>query len=305
MPEQDYLPPEAINSFEQKDTETRGAEMFVKSNIVPVKDGAQCVDGRYAFNGDDEGRLSRAGGDLGYAMAYAAVNRVYNLGLQPEDCFTAVYALVTQNGEPFRMHTDHHIHPDTESTQSELNDHEHNENDPCIGCGHAAKAADVLTAYPYLIGLAMEGPMDSEPTEVFAEDMKVIVKHGMNSSNRNVVVVNLEGDHDEAGVLRNKGFTRSVRHQDDTGKKYFVADIERDQKHVEEMAHTLLFDGNLPEGVNYLERQDVIKQRQKAFIDACEKHTMATLRYIAYGKPVYDFNADLDYPEVKKVGIVE
>src|SRR6266571_1842482 len=81
---------------------------YVKKNTVPAREGRKCVDGRYPPD-TAKGMLARAGGDCGYVMALMAINKKKKLQLTPEQCFNAVYKVISQKLHgAFCIHTDHH-----------------------------------------------------------------------------------------------------------------------------------------------------------------------------------------------------
>lgn len=110
---------------------------YVGKNVVKARDGRKCVDGRYLPT-QSSGMLARPGGDCGYVMALLAVNKKKNLGMTPEQCFNAVYKVVSRGqSHNFCMHTDSHCDPDA---------HTHN---GLIGCGHIAKASSETLCASY------------------------------------------------------------------------------------------------------------------------------------------------------------
>src|SRR5258708_15431328 len=68
---------------------------YVRKNTVFAREGRKCVDGRYPPD-TARGMLARAGGDCGYVMALMAINRKKKLQLTPEQCFNAVYKVISQ-----------------------------------------------------------------------------------------------------------------------------------------------------------------------------------------------------------------
>src|SRR5882672_7369739 len=103
------------------------ATTYINASSVPASEGRKCVDGRY-LPGQASGMIARPGGDGGYVMALMAVNHVKKLGLTPEQCFNAVYKVVSHY-KGFCFHTDQHV------------DTENNTDYRLIGCGHLAMAA--------------------------------------------------------------------------------------------------------------------------------------------------------------------
>src|ERR1700733_4722028 len=89
---------------------------YVQRNTVHAREGRKCVDGRYPPD-TAKGMLARAGGDCGYVMALMAINQKKKLQLTPEQCFNAVYKVISQKMHgAFCIHTDHHADPEHDGT---------------------------------------------------------------------------------------------------------------------------------------------------------------------------------------------
>src|SRR5579862_6142179 len=93
---------------------------YVRKNTVSAREGRKCVDGRYPPD-TARGMLARAGGDCGYVMALMAINQKKKLQLTPEQCFNAVYKVISQKMHgAFCIHTDHHADPDHEIANKKI-----------------------------------------------------------------------------------------------------------------------------------------------------------------------------------------
>ncbi len=235
---------------------------FVEQNTVPARKGRRCVDGRYDSTVDSNtGMISRPGGDFGYVMALMRVNTELNLGLSTQECFEAIYEVVTRDDDNFYMHTDHHADPLTSD------DHE-NTDHPLIGCGHASKATNEDLAP--LFG-------------VNAQDMRDLITFVKQASSEDekIVIVNLPGDHDEKGVLSISSENLSVRSQNgDT--MYFLYDEKRDNDFMKDLVEKLDIDGLSFDG----------------FKNAADSQLNAILELLAKGLPVYSVTGDSQNPHV-------
>lgn len=220
---------------------------YIASNIVRARSGRKCVDGRYLPN-QASGMIARPGGDLGYVMALMGVNKRKNLGLTPEKCFNEVYKVVSRGKvNHFYMHTDHHADPDPK-TQKAL-----------IGCGHAAKAAQENLSKEY--GLV-------------ADDVARLVRYARNVADitQGVEIVNLQGAHEEAGVLVVNSEKFTVNSKDpNLGSMYFVYDGQRDTDFLRNIA----FQMAIP-GVSFEEMKK-----------ESDLQLQATLHNLAQGLPIY------------------
>lgn len=239
-----------VNSLlltQKAESEFENTRDYILRNIVEARQGRKCVDGRY-LPSQGTGMIARPGGDCGYVMALLAVNKSKNLGLSPEQCFNAVYKVVSsgENGH-FCMHTDHHTDP---------NSHTHN---GLIGCGHVAKAA--------LKSLSAEYDVSGEDVERFINYARHIA-----DIMPTMEMIKLEGEHKEVGVLVINSEKYTINAEDPAlGKMYFVYDELRDMAYlnflVKEMA--------IP-GVNFAEMK-----RES------DLQLAATLHNLAKGLPVY------------------
>ena len=121
------------------DKEIHETGLYVQKNTVRARDGRKCVDGRYPPD-TAQGMLARAGGDCGYVMALMAINTRKKLQLTPEQCFNAVYKVVSQKMHgAFCIHTDHHVDPDHATQMHQT----------LIGCGHLLKLHLKAFVSPY------------------------------------------------------------------------------------------------------------------------------------------------------------
>src|SRR6185437_2632320 len=155
---------------------------YIQKNTVKAREGRKCVDGRYPPD-IAGGMLARAGGDCGYVMALMALNRKKKLGLTPEQCFNAVYKVISQKLHgAFCIHTDHHADPEQEGENNAMHQ-------TLIGCGHLSKAATQWSI--------------RKPYDVVGKDVKKIIAYAKNLADidEHVEMVNLEGEHAEQGVL--------------------------------------------------------------------------------------------------------
>ncbi len=139
--------------------ETQETINYVGKNTVPAREGRKCVDGRYPPD-TARGMLARAGGDCGYVMALMAINRKKKLQLTPEQCFNAVYKVISQKMHgAFCIHTDHHADPEQEGETNSLHQ-------TLIGCGHLSKAATRWSL--------------RQPYDVQGKDVKKIIAYAKN-----------------------------------------------------------------------------------------------------------------------------
>ncbi len=222
---------------------------YASRNVVRASQGRKCVDGRYLPT-QASGMIARPGGDMGYVMALLAVNKRKNLGLTPEKCFDEVYKAVIRENPHFYMHTDHHAESG------------HQTHKALIGCGHVVKAA--------LQNLSEDYDLDGKDVErVVAYARKITDK------TQAVEIVNLEGDHGEAGVLVIHSEQYSVNSQDPIlGKMYFIYDAERDVRFLRNMVLEMAI-----QGVDYEEMK-----RES------DLQLQATLHNLAKGLPIYNVN---------------
>lgn len=181
---------------------------YILKNIVPIKYGRECVDGRYSQN--ISGRIARPGGDFGYLMVLMRLNKEKGLGLTVKQCAEKIYGTITQN-DRFFMHTDRHSKY------------------PQIGCSHIAKAMD-----PNLTSL-----YELDPNEL-KEALDLI-----RQKTDNLEVVNLEGEHKEEGVIIITGVNYTLNHQDST-KMFFIYDKVRDNLFIDQLVPLLNIRGLNP-----------------------------------------------------------
>ncbi len=231
---------------------------YVLCNIVEAREGRKCVDGRYLPT-QGGGMIARPGGDFGYVMALLALNRQKKLGLSPEQCFEAVYAVVSQKGDGhFYMHTDHHADPDA-STHKGL-----------IGCGHLAKAADAAISAKY---------------GVDAQEIVQLVNYARNIAHvmPTMEIVNLEGEHNEEGVLVINSDQYTVNAEDpNLGWMYFIYDAARDTEYLKYLVGELNIGG-----VSFEEMKK-----------ESDLQLSATLHNLAKGLPIYKVSFEGKTPSV-------
>ncbi|HSA83499.1 MAG TPA: hypothetical protein VLF20_01275, partial [Patescibacteria group bacterium] len=230
---------------------------YVKASTVQAQKGTKCVDGRYLPN-QGHGMVARPGADCGYVMALEAVNRKKNLGLTPEQCFTAVFKAVTKLNGKFYFHTDEHVDPSPHMHQG------------LIGCGHLAKAGRKGFSWEY---------------DVRSQDIKQIVHYARNlcEISENIEMTNLTGRHEEKGVLVIDSDKYTIladnpkRHQ-----MYFIYDVKRDRWFMNRLVKEM----NL-KNVTY---DDMVRE--------ADIQLEATLQNLAVGLPMYKVTFTGDRPQV-------
>lgn len=236
---------------------------YVRRNTVLARDGRKCVDGRYPPD-TAQGMLARAGGDCGYVMALMAINRKKKLQLTPEQCFNAVYKVISQKLHgAFCIHTDHHADPDHAT-----NKHMHQ---TLIGCGHLSQAAaHRLLRHPY---------------DVQSGDVKRIIAYARNLADigDHVEIVNLNGEHAERGVLIIDDTMSTVNAMDpEKHAMYFIYDKKRDEAFMRKLVRSMAIPG-----VTF---EDMKKE--------ADIQLQATLHNIAKGLPIYTVSYKNKEPHV-------
>ncbi len=225
---------------------------YVQKNTVRGREGRKCVDGRYPPE-TAAGMIARAGGDCGYVMALMAINKKKKLGLTPEQCLNAIYKVIRQKLHgAFCMHTDHHIDPDSAETNQKMHQ-------TLIGCGHLAKATSQRFRHPY---------------DVQNEDVKKIIAYARNLAdiNQGVKIVNLNGEHQEQGVILVDSETYTVNAWDPKmHAMYFIYDKKRDGEFMKKLVKAMA----IPE-VTF---EDMKKE--------ADIQLQATLHNLAKGLPLY------------------
>jgi hypothetical protein len=243
------LTQKASNSVTKFPTELEQTIAYISDNIIRAHDGRKCVDGRYLPT-QASGMIARPGGDVGYVMALLAVNKKKGLDLTPEQCFNAVYKVVSKS-KGFCLHTDHNSDPDSHTHIG------------LIGCGHLAKAATK--------GLAKDYDVDSE-------DMRRVVEYSRNLAeiNNAVHMINLEGQHQEKGVLVIQSSNYTVNADNPKlGRMYFIYDKSRDEAFMQQLSEEMKIEGITPEELYREMRLESDVQLR------------ATLHNLAKGLPVY------------------
>jgi hypothetical protein len=237
---------------------------YVRKNTVAAREGRKCVDGRYPPD-TARGMLARAGGDCGYVMALMAINLKKKLQLTPEQCFNAVYKVISQKLHgAFCIHTDHHADPEDEETNKHLHQ-------TLIGCGHLAKASS---------GWSLRRPYD-----VKRRDVKKIIAYARNLADigDNVEIVNLEGEHAERGVLIVDDTKHTVNAMDPKEHTmYFIYDKKRDEAFMKKLVTSMAITG-----VTY---EDMKKE--------ADIQLQATLHNLAKGLPIYLISYKNNEPQV-------
>jgi hypothetical protein len=236
---------------------------YVRKNTVAAKEGRKCVDGRYPPD-TARGMLARAGGDCGYVMALMAINRKKKLQLAPEQCFNAVYNVISRKMHgAFCIHTDHHADPENDVT----NDRMHQ---TLIGCGHLSQAAIQRFGRPY---------------DIQSGDVKKIIAYARNLADISdqVEVVNLEGEHAERGVLLVDDVKHTVNAWDPKLRTmYFIYDKKRDEAFMKKLVKEM----DIP-GVTF---EDMKKE--------ADIQLQATLHNLAKGLPIYSVTYKKNEPQV-------
>jgi hypothetical protein len=244
------------------DEEMQQTIQYVQKNTVAAQEGRKCVDGRYPPD-TARGMLARAGGDCGYVMALMAINATKKLQMTPEQCFNAVYKVVSQKLHgAFCIHTDHHVDPDYEG--------EHNMHQTLIGCGHLSQAASWRLSQPY---------------DVQSGDVKKIIAYARNLADidDNVEMINLDGEHAERGVLIVDDTEHTVNAFDPKlHAMYFIYDRKRDESFMRKLIKAMA----LP-GVTF---EDMKKES--------DIQLQATLHNIAKGLPMYTVSYKENEPKV-------
>lgn len=235
---------------------------FVIRNKVKAKRGFICVDGRYSSD-KYAGMMARPGGNFRGILVLLALRK--KLGsVTVGKLVDKVIEAVEELGISFNMHTDHHFHDSTDLDG--------------IGCGHIAKAEDPKTAKDYHVN-----PLDVHKALVY---LRIKLE-----GRKYFQMVQLEGSHNEAGVLVITGDKYTVNHWDKTkDEMYFVFDKKRDQEYQEKLFE--VFKRKFPK----LSKEDFLKYS--------ELQLNATLHHLAKGLPIYEINLDGKEPVVKFVGKV-
>jgi len=231
------------------ETELDRTMLYIEQNILPAHSGRKCVDGRYLAT-QSTGMIARPGADCGYVMALLAVNKKKKLGLTPEQCFNAVYKVVSQT-KGFCMHTDHNTDPDNATPKG------------LIGCGHIANAATKEFAKDY---------------DVDSEDIKRMVAYSRNISqiSKRLKIVNLAGEHQERGVLVVESSNYTVNADDPRiGRMYFIYDKARDESFMQSLVEAM----QIPR----ITSEELYKQMKKE----SDIQLQATLHNLAQGLPIY------------------
>ncbi len=243
---------------------------YVRKNTVTAMEGRKCVDGRYPPD-TARGMLARAGGDCGYVMALMAINRKKKLQLTPEQCFNAVYKVISQKLHgAFCIHTDHHADPDHEGSNHQMHQ-------TLIGCGHLSQAAS-----PHLL---------RQPYDVQSHDVKKIIAYAKNLADISdtVEMINLNGEHAERGVLIIDDTTHTVNAMDPKEHKmYFIYDKKRDEAFMKKLIKAMAIPG-----VTF---EDMKKESD------IQLH--ATLHTIAKGLPMYTVSYKNAEPQVRYIATI-
>ena len=258
-------PQSAPTEEEMQDTSN-----YVRKNTVFAREGRKCVDGRYPPD-TARGMLARAGGDCGYVMALMAINRKKKLGLTPEQCFNAVYKVISQKMHgAFCIHTDHHADPDLDEENNAMHQ-------TLIGCGHLSKAASKWSL--------------RKPYDVAGKDVQKIISYAKNLADisDHVEIINLNGEHAERGVLIIDDTTHTVNAMDPKEHMmYFIYDRKRDEAFMKKLVAAI----DIP-AVTF---EDM---KQEADIQL-----QATLHNLAKGLPIYTVSYKNKEPQVKYLAMI-
>jgi hypothetical protein len=232
---------------------------FVSRNKVRAKKGFICVDGRYS-SPKFAGMLARPGGNFRGIMALLALRK--KLGMTVGRIVDRAVDAVEEMGITFNMHTDHHSHNEADLA--------------AIGCGHIAKAEDPKHAPEYHVN-----PRDIHNALVY---LRIKLE-----GRKYFQEVNLQGDHQEKGVLIITGTKNTVNHWDkEKDDMYFVFDKARDDEYQKKLF------GHL----------HISKINFTDFKQMCDLQLNATLNNLAKGLPIYEVNLDNGAPDVKYIGKV-
>ncbi len=233
---------------------------FVERNKVRAKKGFICVDGRYD-NEEYAGMLARPGGNFRGIMVLLALRKKLNLPVGR--IIDRAVEAVEEMGIPFAIHTDEkHTSPDLAD----------------IGCGHIALAENPKHAKEYQVN-----PVDVHNALVY---LRIKLE-----GRKYYQVQELEGSHQEKGVLVITGLRNTVKHWDHKHKEmYFVYDKARDDKYLQ-----VLYD--------YF-RDQFPKLTFKDFKEISDMQLTATLHNLAKGLPIFEVNLDDREPMVKQIGVV-
>jgi hypothetical protein len=238
---------------------------YIRENTVLAREGRKCVDGRYPPD-TARGMLARAGGDCGYVMALMAINQKKKLELTPEQCFNAVYKVISGKMHgAFCIHTDHHADPEHEGAANIMHT-------TLIGCGHLAKAAKTQWNL-------------RRPYDVPGKDVQKIIAYAKNLADisDHVEMVNLEGEHAEQGVLIIDDTAHTVNAMDSKRREmYFIYDRKRDEAFMKKLVEVMAIPG-----VTF---EDMKKES--------DIQLQATLHNLAKGLPVYTVIYKAKEPQV-------
>jgi len=251
--------------------ELQETTQYVHKNTVLAREGRKCVDGRYPPD-TAQGMLARAGGDCGYVMALMAINQKKKLQLTPEQCFNAVYKVISQKMHgAFCIHTDHHADPEHDGTTPSLHQ-------TLIGCGHLAKAANTQWSL-------------RRPYDVPGKDVQKIIAYAKNLADitDHIEMVNLEGEHAERGVLVIDDTTHTVNAMDPkTRMMYFIYDRKRDEAFMKKLVDVMAIPG-----VTF---EDMKKE--------ADIQLQATLHNLAKGLPMYTVTYKDKQPQISYLATI-
>lgn len=233
---------------------------FVKENKVAAKKGFVCVDGRYDAH-KYAGMLARPGGNFRGLMVLLAMRK--KLKLPVGRIVDKVVDAVERMGIPFSIHTDEHNHSDDLTK---------------IGCGHIALAESDEHAAEYAVD-----PMDVKNALIYLR-IKLEGK-------KYFKVQDLDGVHDERGVLLITGTKNSVAHWDKkTNEMFFVYDKARDDIYMTRLFHQFKAEFN--------------NLSELSFKKISTLQLNATLHNLAKGLPIFEVNLDKAVVDVKEIGVV-
>lgn len=178
-------------------------DAHIRDNRIAVRPGRRCIDGRYAPQSVDSGRLARPGGDFGFVQVMLSVNRALGLGWSTLKCLSEVYdALVAIDGT-FYMHTDSENCQRSSGFDAGL-----------PGCRHIAFS----TSNPLVFNLNADDV-------IRAYDL--VTQHS--PFRQRVYMAVVEGPNRESAVLVNLDPESSFEPRDASGNTFFLYDRSRDE----------------------------------------------------------------------------
>lgn len=231
----------------------------IKMKVAVDDTKAKCVDGGYQEN-EAVGALAIPGGHLGVSMS------LLRLGYTPQEAFSTVYDYVTQTGNQYDWHTDHHEgHGDCE-----------------VGCGHCNAAIKQAQFY------GVESSQVRELLQIVRDKQAEIQTD--EDSKKTVDCIVLDREHQEKGILiiTSEEFTVKPWDQEENNQ-YFIYDIVRHKKFLQKFVEDLNLQGR--------------KVDFATLWKLTEEQTSSTLGLLgsSKGKPMYEVDFKDGEPSVKFV----